>query len=547
MKCWETVLAAAAENRRTNGTWPNAATAMVFAAVIVVILLTFQDYGISWDEELHVAYGHKLLAYYTSGFADLSAFSYINLYQYGGFFDLLAAVAANISPFGEYETRHLVGGLMMTAGLFGAWRLTRLLAGDRAALIAIVCLATTPVLYGHSFINPKDAPLAWLGVWVAYYACRALGEERTSWRTIVGLGVSLGLALGTRIIAFAFVAQIGAILFVKVVAHIEGKLDVDENVRKIARASRPFLLAGPIAFVVMAVMWPWAVQSPFNIISLFQGSANQFWHPWMLWAGEMINARDLPRSYLLVLLAVKLPEYVLFGTAVILAVGVVRGVHWRRATFREPRTLQYLFVASTVIVPLAAFALLRPSTYNGFRHFLFIVPQLVILAAIGLNHIIDALSRRWRAAALAFAALFAMAIVREVIVMARVHPYQEVAFNTLTGGLNGAYGRFELDYWGTSYAEAVRALTRVIAAERVAGRRPEVKPRLFVCGANTSAGYYLPDFIGITEDRAAADFFLGGDLTNPRCRVRLEGPAIVEVKREGAVLSYVLDLRKAQP
>lgn len=139
-----------------------------------------------------------------------------------------------------------------------------------------------------------------------------------------------------------------------------------------------------------------------------------------------------------------------------------------------------------------------------------------------------------------------MAIVREVVVMARVHPYQEMAFNTLAGGLKGAYGRFELDYWGVSYAEAARGLAQFLTAEHPNGASV-TKPRLFVCGANTSAGYDLPDTIVITDNRTEADFFLGGDLTNPRCRVRPNGPAVVEVKREGVVLSYVLDLRGKRP
>ncbi len=539
--------AIAATESNTGRSWANAATALIFAVLAAVILLTFQDYGISWDEELHVPYGQKLLAYYTSGFADRSAFSFINLYQYGGFFDLLSALVSAISPFGAYETRHLVGGLFFLVGLFGAWRLTHLLAGPRAALIAVACLATTPVLYGHSFINPKDAPLAWLGIWVAYFVCRALGEDRATVRTIIGLGLSLGLALGTRIIAFAFIAQIGAVLAIKMLAQFDAGLTWRDNTQRFLAATRPFAVAMPLAFLVMALTWPWSVQSPLNIVSAFQGSANQFWHPWMLWAGELVNAADLPRSYLVVILAAKLPEYVLLGTAIAALFGAIHIRSWRKATFAAPRTLQYLYVVLTVVVPLAAFALWRPSTYNGARHFLFLVPQLVILSTIGLDRALDALSRRRRAFAVALAVLLVAAMVREAAVMARVHPYQYLSFNALAGGLGGAYGRFELDYWGVSYAEAARGLAQFLEDERAAGRTPPSKSQLFVCGANTSAAYYLPDTIAITDDRTQADFFLGGDLTNPRCRLRPEGPAIVEVKREGAVLSYVLDLRGGRP
>ena len=522
--------------------WADAATASVFAVLALIIIFTFQDYGISWDEELHVPYGHKLLAFYTSGFADRSAFSFINLYQYGGFFDLVSALAALISPFGEYETRHLIGGVFFLAGLFGAWRLATLLAGAGAGFLTVVCLATTPLLYGHSFINPKDAPLAWLGVWVAYYVCRILGEQSATWRSIVGLGVSLGLALGMRIIAFAFIGQIASIVGALALGLLLTQR-FPEAAAKTWRAAKPFLLALPIALVVMGIVWPWSVQAPGNILSVFTDSANLYWHPDMLWAGRIINSADLPASYLIVLLAVQMSEVVLLGILLVTARMLMGARAWRAATLTEPRTLQYLYLALTVIVPLGAFALLTPSTYNGVRHFLFVVPQLVMLAALGLAWALTELARRTHAVALVFAGVLALGLIHQVVVMVRVHPYQYLAFNSLTGGLSGAAERFELDYWGVTYKEATAGLAAYVLDARAAGRIGPEKSLLFVCGANTSAGYYLPDTLDITDDLTKADFYMGADPTNPRCRVRPEGRAIVEVKRDGAVLSYVLDLK----
>src|SRR5438309_507432 len=98
---------------RPGPRWPNLLTAAVFAVLAVAILLTFRDYGISWDEEVQLPYGEKLLAYYASGLRDRSAFTFINLYLYGGFFDLVAALCNLVSPFGQYETRHLLGAVVM--------------------------------------------------------------------------------------------------------------------------------------------------------------------------------------------------------------------------------------------------------------------------------------------------------------------------------------------------------------------------------------------------------------------------------------------------
>src|SRR5262245_3308322 len=108
--------------------WASLLSAAVMIAVAVMAFATFRDYGISWDEELHVPYGRKLIAYYMSGFADRSAFEFINLYLYGGFFDMVATALHAVLPFGEYETRHLWGSVVFVAGLGGGFLLTRRLA-----------------------------------------------------------------------------------------------------------------------------------------------------------------------------------------------------------------------------------------------------------------------------------------------------------------------------------------------------------------------------------------------------------------------------------
>ena len=40
----------------------------------------------------------------------------------------------------------------------------------------------------------------------------------------------------------------------------------------------------------------------------------------------------------------------------------------------------------------------------------------------------------------------------------RLHPYEYIYYNRLVGGVQGAFRRFELDYWGTSYREAAAYL-----------------------------------------------------------------------------------------
>ena len=79
-----------------TGRWAKILAAALFAALGLSVVLTFRDYGISWDEGVQNTYGVKLLSFYSSGFRDRSAMAYLNLFYYGGFFDIVAALLGKI-------------------------------------------------------------------------------------------------------------------------------------------------------------------------------------------------------------------------------------------------------------------------------------------------------------------------------------------------------------------------------------------------------------------------------------------------------------------
>src|ERR1043166_336482 len=106
--------------------WSADRTADLVAIAVLLIVAaiaghTFRDYGLGWDDYTHAEYGDLLLSLYGSGFRDTRALSFVNLYMYGGGFDMLAALVAKILPFALFETRRLVGaavGLLYDAGSF---------------------------------------------------------------------------------------------------------------------------------------------------------------------------------------------------------------------------------------------------------------------------------------------------------------------------------------------------------------------------------------------------------------------------------------------
>jgi hypothetical protein len=535
--------------------WPFLAAGLVLAAVAAVVCLTFQNYGISWDEQVQNTYGQLLLRFYASGFHDRSAMTYLNLFYYGGFFDILAAIANLVSPFGVYETRHLLGGVFMLVGLAGAWRLTRLLAGPRAAFFAVTLLVLTPLMYGHSFINPKDAPLAWLSLWVLYYAARAVAEGAPRLLTVAGFAVTVGLAMGTRLMAAQLLVYILAALLMGLVVErlrprspstppsisspsISSPSMFSQSV-PLSRTILGLLMAAPLAYLIMGMFWPWSVLSPLNPVLALKEFTNFPWKGWLLWRGEMVPATHLPRDYLASLLLYQLSEHTLAGLVLACGAGVAAAV--RKQVFADRRTLQYAMLIQAAVVPLVMFIILRPTVYNGMRHFLFVVPPLVIMAAIGWDRLFAGMAARWRGYRVAAGGVLAALLLWAAARMVQLHPYEYVAYNSIVGGVPGAAGAFELDYWDTSLAEASRQLAAYMAK---AGHT--APPAVFVCGNRLSAAAFLPKDIRFVYDVEKADYFITIAPSACRDHVDVTRHRIAEVRRDHVTLSYVIDLRAAR-
>lgn len=548
----ETPIPSESSNKMPAGRWGivfDDLARLVLLGAVVLVVLTFGDYGITNDEEVQNVYGVKLLAFYTSFFQDESAFNYLDLFRYGGFFDLLAAVINLVSPFGEYETRHLLGGLFGVIGVAGAWRLGRFLGGRRVGFLALLLLLLTPAYYGHSFNNPKDAPFATAMVWTLFYLCRVVSTfPAPPLRLVLKLGMTLGIALSIRVAAVLVgpYLAVGAALFLLGVWRQTHDFSLIRA--HLWTMVRRLLPAVAVAYLLMGVFWPWGVMSPFNPFEALRDFSKLPINLDTLVAGIWVKATQVPRDYLPDYLLVNLPELVLFGLLAAGCFGVVwavgrlpKGRHFPSdAGVAEMRRVQVLMVAVAAFFPIVFFIFFKPTAYNGIRHFLFVVPPLAVLAAMGLNRLWEIMTRTNERLGRFFAVALTAVVVAQTWVMAQLHPDEYVYYNLLTGGVKGAEGAYELDYWGNSLVEATKDLAEYIAMEN--GDKPITRIyKVAVCGHRLSAAYFFPEYMEFTKKLEEADFLVA--FTQANCHRHFEGRQIISVERFGVALSVVKDRR----
>jgi len=509
--------------------------ALVLVGVAAIAALTFRDYGLGWDDFTHAQYGDLLLKLYGSGFTDRRAFGFVNLYMYGGGFDMLAALAAKILPFDLFATRRLVGAAVGLVGLAATWRIGRKIGGPTAGLIALVLLATCPLYYGHMFMNPKDAPFAAAMALLLLGLVRAVEEyPRPAPATVALFAIGLGLTIGSRIIGgmagLYAAAAVGLIVVVEVRA-----LGARASAARLGRFMLVLLPGMVVAYLIMGLVWPWAVIAPLNPIRSLEYFSVFFEKPWKeMFGGQLIAVPDMPRSYVPTLFALKLPEaFLLLATAGIIGAAITAA----RGDVPLPRRASLVLLVVAAVLPIAIAVATKPAAYNGIRHFIFVTPSLAALGGFFGAQLFDWLGRHGRAARGAGAAAFVAALALPVIEQVRLHPYQYTYFNSIAGGVAGADERYMLDYWGLSFKEAGEALRARLEQEPVRRSR---RWTVAVCGPHPPARVALGDDFVLTWDPKGADFAL---MLGEFYCAQLDAPILVEIEREGVVYARAYDIR----
>ena len=520
--------------------WDRLAFGLFFVATFLV-LATFDEYGVTWDEDAINWYGVFALNYYLSHFHDLRALNWLDLTNYGGAFDMTAAAVNLFSPFGTYETRHLLNGLVGVLGLVGVWRLGRVLGGARAGFIAALFLLLIPNYYGQMFNNPKDIPFAAGMVWSLYFLARLVPAlPRPPVSLVLKLGLAVGLTMAVRVGGLMIFGYVGLVLLLsgawRAIAARRWSVLFGDGWASLWRVLVPCVA---VAYPIMLFFWPWAQQAPFaNPLEALAAFSHQSFPYPTLFAGSYMLAADLPWYYLPVHILLALPELVLLLLA---ASPVAAWLALRRGPSppNRARALGLFILGFAIVFPVGYAIAIGAILFDGMRHFIFVLPPIAACAALVAEGVLDRLARLpWRRYAYGALGLYGA---YHVGVMAMLHPDEYVYYNLLTGGVHGARGLFKLDYWANSYAEAVQGLEDYLRAEY----GQEFMDHDFtvgVCGPPGSAGYYFPRNFIYTPDRNQAQFFIA--FTKDNCDKALPGKVIYRVVRLDTLLSLVIDRRE---
>ena len=456
--------------------------------------LTLPHYGINWDTINHLPRGQAYLRYFLTGkkdYSDLPEFfngwqkegqwywqkpeslgidadiprsqvparsmyqldamdyAYFMEHDGGGHPPLSDIISSSFNRvlFGKLRLindidSYRVYGIFLAAilvGLIYYW--TTKVYGGFAGLISAIALSTYPIFWAESHYNTeKDIPETVFFGLVLFSFWKGIVSR--NWKWVLVSGVFAGLALGTKFNALFVVF----IILPWFVYYLFRNKSFKKNLKHFFPSKLLILslvIAPFIALFIFIATWPYLWP---DIISRVMGVVG-FYKNIGITKSIDPNFTGLLgiNTYPLIWILYTTPIITIF----LAFIGFIRVLG---KIFIGKETASFVFLL-WFLVPIARVAWPGASIYGGVRQIMEYIPAMAILAGVGALYIyqkITKISNKTVACLVLFTPFLLL-----VVNLYKIHPNENVYFNSLIGGLSGAKEK-DIPYWGFSFGSPYR-------------------------------------------------------------------------------------------
>jgi hypothetical protein len=216
------------------------------------------------------------------------------------------------------------------------------------------------------------------------------------------------------------------------------------------RAIMPLMLYWIVAALIMYATWPYLWDAPVDRFLESVKVSSSFISHQTLFSGTILQSTNLPWYYALFLMIIQFTEPLL----ILALIGIVTSI----IGFYKSRIdrLDFIILILWAGIPTILITVFRIPVYDNFRQLFFTIPPLIVFSGIGVSMIIEQ-TKPWILKSI----VILLVLVPGLIGIVKLHPYEYIFYNSLVGGVNHAYGNYELDYWCTSFRETINYVNRI--------------------------------------------------------------------------------------
>ncbi|MCC6725520.1 MAG: tetratricopeptide repeat protein, partial [Saprospiraceae bacterium] len=428
-------------------------------AILLITIVLAIGSGINGDDEYQNDYSTKLVNYYATMGADTAALHIEKgkMHYYGGFFDIVTGFANKALGYtwqdaGYHCVRHFFNAIFGVLAMLFTALLAKEIAGWRAGILALLFMLLSPRFLGDSLMNPKDIPFA-LGFAIGLYCMavffRKLQPNATFnelWKPALGIVAGICIAISTRagglLLVGIFFMYAGLDFLLK--NGFGGLTAKGSPVGKYAAWTLGTTIVG---YLLAVLFWPYALQAPIsNPLEALSEFSKLSVGIRVLFGGENIMSDEAPWNYPILWIWKTIPIFTMLGF-----VGCIALIGKLLKSYRPLPVIMTLFAA---IFPVFYVVYKDSTLHDGWRHLTFVYPPMVAMAAVFFAKLEDMFSSN-KVGKYAIWAVLTLLLAEPAVFIARNAKFPYVYFNPVAGGISGAFGNYETDYWGISMKQAV--------------------------------------------------------------------------------------------
>lgn len=436
-----------------------------------VAFLTLSDYGISWDEPIHFHRGQAYLYYILTGKTEYEAKDVRSIYQNSqltadyflekddGHPPLNGIIASvfnllfyqKLAILGDIESYHLFNIVSATVLVLVVVLFARQTYGFFSSIVAGLVVASYPLFFAESHFNIKDpaqAAFFSLTIWSFWNSLK-----KGSWRWFLLSVISFSVALGTKFNILFLPLITAPYLIAKYFLVLKGGFPnlVHKILQHVPRSYILILAASPLlVFTIVFSTWPFLWEDPIvNFISIIR------WYK-DIGTGTATYGYFIAGGFNLFApfwIFFTTPPWVLFLTAI----GVITAIRGIKEQGWAPLLWLLWF-----LVPIIRVVVPNTTVYGGVRQILEFLPAMALLSALGAHTLWAHLAyKKTSIFKVGIAVFVLLGFLSHLIIMVKMHPNQNVYFNSLIGGLGGAKEKnipYSGNSFGNAYLQAVKWL-----------------------------------------------------------------------------------------
>jgi 4-amino-4-deoxy-L-arabinose transferase-like glycosyltransferase len=353
-----------------------------------------------------------------------------------------------ILPFDQaYNLPIIIIGSLATGLVF---LFTYEMFGFLYALSSSLILSLYPIHFGYLHNNMKDIPNAFFYSLSIYLFWRL--TKRKNLKNLIIAVLSFAIAFNVKINSIF----IPLICFVWYVAINNDILNIFKfKPKKFFKDHKLIIFYFPLSVLAAIILWwPFWSEPLKKLLELPNFYSNNTINMPVLYWGKIIKSGvNIPIEYPYIILAISTPVVILLLFLIGLLIMVYKIIK------REQSSDSYLLLIFWFIIPLLRYLNPKSGAIDGLRHFMEIIYPLIIISTIGFVFIYKKFANL-KKAKLWQGLMISLMIIYLAFLNIIYHPYQTSYYSEIIGGIKGAWGKFDIDYWGTPQKSAMEWLNK---------------------------------------------------------------------------------------